>query len=395
MESDASNAAGPVQKQIEACNARDLDALMECWAEDGATYDFPSTVIARGAAAIRAQFQPLFEEPDLAVRLVKRIVLGDLIVDAWTLARTLPEGPGETDVVAIFQLVQGKIAKAWFKSGPNRLRATTPRPIEAAAGERPVYTYGGRAIMLQTLGIGAALLTVAIPLFLLGGTLAMVAFWLLLAASLLPLGIGASMIAYACAGQSRLRDHMLDAVPWSGAERVLDVGTGTGLMLVGAAKRLRTGRAVGIDAWWRKDPTGRRRGVIERNVRLEGVADRVELRTADVRALPMPDGSFDRVIALLCLHEHEVQRQQAAACREIARVLKPGGVALIGDYVPTTSYAVALAEAGLVVQFSRSALKTALTPIWVLAAAKPPAPNAGNAPGTPASAAPPDPALAD
>src|SRR6185436_5889430 len=50
-------------------------------------------------------------------------------------------------------------------------------------------------------------------------------------------------------GKVREREWLLDRIAWSGAERVLDVGCGRGLLLIGAAKRLTTGSAVGIDLW--------------------------------------------------------------------------------------------------------------------------------------------------
>src|ERR1043166_4376512 len=46
-------------------------------------------------------------------------------------------------------------------------------------------------------------------------------------------------------GKVRDRERLLDHVAWRGDERVLDVGCGRGLMLVGAAKRLTTGRGRG------------------------------------------------------------------------------------------------------------------------------------------------------
>src|SRR5581483_12095574 len=46
-------------------------------------------------------------------------------------------------------------------------------------------------------------------------------------------------------GKLRLRETILAGIPWRGDERVLGVGCGRGLMLVGAAKRLTTGKAVG------------------------------------------------------------------------------------------------------------------------------------------------------
>ena len=44
-----------------------------------------------------------------------------MVIDQETVARTFPDGPGEVDVVAIYEVEHGKIAKAWFKMGPPRL----------------------------------------------------------------------------------------------------------------------------------------------------------------------------------------------------------------------------------------------------------------------------------
>lgn len=49
------------------------------------------------------------------------------------------------------------------------------------------------------------------------------------------------------------REKLLNLVQWSGNELVLDVGCGRGLMLVGAAKRLAKGKAIGIDLWHQHD----------------------------------------------------------------------------------------------------------------------------------------------
>ena len=60
-------------------------------------------------------------------------------------------------------------------------------------------------------------------------------------------------------GKLRTREALLDMAsalrPWTGAETILDVGCGRGLMLVGAARRLTTGRAFGVDLWRKEDHT--------------------------------------------------------------------------------------------------------------------------------------------
>ena len=70
-------------------------------------------------------------------------------------------------------------------------------------------------------------------------------------AILLPLA--GAQILFSKVGKFLERDRLLDSILWRGDETVLDVGCGRGVLLVGAAKRLRTGRAVGVDIWQSKD----------------------------------------------------------------------------------------------------------------------------------------------
>ena len=111
----------PVQKQLEAYNARDIDAFMQWWADDCQYFEFPSRLLASGAAEVRERHVARFKEPNLHGRLVKRIAVANVVVDQETVMRTFPDGPGEVDVVAIYEVEDGQIAKAWFKMGPPRL----------------------------------------------------------------------------------------------------------------------------------------------------------------------------------------------------------------------------------------------------------------------------------
>ena len=58
----------------------------------------------------------------------------------------------------------------------------------------------------------------------------------LLALGSLSLGICASMLAYSFWGKFNIRKRMLGMVRWRGNETVLDLGTGRGLLAIGAAK---------------------------------------------------------------------------------------------------------------------------------------------------------------
>lgn len=137
----------------------------------------------------------------------------------------------------------------------------------------------------------------------------------------------------------KARDRILDSLTWRGDEKVLDVGCGLGLFAIGAAKRLKTGRVTGVDI----QPADAAR----ENAKLEGVTDKIRIETADSLKLPFQNDSFDVVLSSLALHNLESVTDRAAALREMARVLKPGGRAAIFDILHTTEYAKVLQEIGL------------------------------------------------
>jgi len=92
----------------------------------------------------------------------------------------------------------------------------------------------------------------------------------------------------------RVRDRFLGALKLQGSEAVLDVGCGRGLMLIGAAKRLANGRAVGLDLWRPVDQSGNALEVTKANAEAEGegVAARVTLEPGDMTKMPFADASF-------------------------------------------------------------------------------------------------------
>ncbi|WP_321956135.1 nuclear transport factor 2 family protein [Paraburkholderia bannensis] len=114
----------PVARQLDAYNARDIDAFMACWADDAEYYEFPSRLLARGAQQIRARHVTRFDEPHLHGHLIHRGVVGNTVFDQERVTRDFPEGVGEVDVLAVYEVIDGKIAKAWFKMGAPRLQNT-------------------------------------------------------------------------------------------------------------------------------------------------------------------------------------------------------------------------------------------------------------------------------
>ena len=145
----------------------------------------------------------------------------------------------------------------------------------------------------------------------------------------------------------RHRDRMLNMLSWKGDEQVLDIGTGKGLLMIGAAKRLTSGKSFGIDIWNKTDLSNNTYEAAMRNAELEGVKDKVDIRNADAQNIPFKDRSFDYVLSNLCIHNINNKKGRAIACNEIARVLKPGGIALISDFMHTTEYENEFKTAGL------------------------------------------------
>jgi len=133
-------------------------------------------------------------------------------------------------------------------------------------------------------------------------------------------------------GKLRLRDQLIDTLRWNGNETVLDVGCGSGLLLIAAAKRLKDGMAAGMDIWRKEDLSGNRRETALENAGIEGVAARVSVEEGDARQLPFGDATFDVVVSLNVLHNIAKREEREQALVEIVRVLKPGGRFLIGDF---------------------------------------------------------------
>ncbi|CAM5765204.1 steroid Delta-isomerase [Labrys miyagiensis] len=118
---DGSAAEAVVAAQLEAYNRRDIEAFMACWHEDAVYFAHPDTLLARGAAEIRARHLDRFRESALHGRLIARLSVGDLVVDREIVTRNFPDGIGAIDMIAIYQVESGRIARAWFKMGTPRI----------------------------------------------------------------------------------------------------------------------------------------------------------------------------------------------------------------------------------------------------------------------------------
>ena len=214
----------------------------------------------------------------------------------------------------------------------------------AAKRKRPNYGIDAPTVVRNLILVGAAALVLAVVSYLLD--------WrpLTRMATGLTIGclIGAGWMVWGSKVEKlRERDRLLDGLALRGDETVLDVGCGRGLLLIGAAKRLTTGKAVGVDIWQAEDLSGNRPEATLENARLEGVAERVEVKDGDARRLPFADGTFDVIVTKEVLHNIYNAAERDTAVREIARVLRPGGRLFLADVRHTGRYAQVLRECGL------------------------------------------------
>ncbi|WEK42306.1 MAG: metalloregulator ArsR/SmtB family transcription factor [Candidatus Sphingomonas colombiensis] len=122
--------------------------------------------------------------------------------------------------------------------------------------------------------------------------------------------------------ESEVEASMLAALGDAPVGRLIDIGTGTGRMIELFAPRADT--ALGIDR------SSEMLRLARAKLGEQGLAN-VELRQADLYALPMGDAEADVAIIHHVLH---FAQQPGAAIAEAARVLAPGGRLLIADFAP-------------------------------------------------------------
>jgi arsenite methyltransferase len=157
---------------------------------------------------------------------------------------------------------------------------------------------------------------------------------------------GVSVWRFSRRGKFEVWARLLTRIGLRGDERVLDLGCGRGAVLLTAAKLVPHGSVVGIDIW-RADQTGNSPAATLANADAEGVADRVELHTADMTDLAFPHDSFDLVVSNLAIHNLPDNHARRSAIDEAVRVLRPGGHVVIADLGFTRQYASWLQERGM------------------------------------------------
>lgn len=110
-----------VQAQLDAYNAKDLDALMATYAPDAQQFALHGALLAQGHDQIRPRYEARFVEPDLHARLLSRTVLGNFVTDLEIVTRNFPEGKGTVEMLCVYEVVDGRIVRASFATGETRV----------------------------------------------------------------------------------------------------------------------------------------------------------------------------------------------------------------------------------------------------------------------------------
>jgi arsenite methyltransferase len=148
-------------------------------------------------------------------------------------------------------------------------------------------------------------------------------------------------------GKARQLERLLDGIPWHGGERALEVGPGRGSLLIRAARRLTADRVVSVDLWRGEDQSGNSPEAAGSNAKAEGVGHQIAQVSGDARHVRFPVRVFDVVVSSLTLHNLGSAAERAQAVREVARVLKLGGLVALLDFRYTDEYKRVLRGRGL------------------------------------------------
>lgn len=103
------------QRQLDAYNAHDLEAFLDCYAEDVVVRDLVSgEVRMRGRSAMRRAYGPMFAKGTIHAELVGRLVVGDVAVDQ---ERVTGHRSGRVvHALAHYAVRDGRIQQVWFTS---------------------------------------------------------------------------------------------------------------------------------------------------------------------------------------------------------------------------------------------------------------------------------------
>ena len=103
----------PVQKQLDAYNARDIDAFLAPYSDSVKVYNHPNRLIMSGKDEMRQRYASMFDStPDLHCTLINRMVLGNIVIDQEYVI-TVKNGPA-IQLMAMYKIKEDKIEEVYF-----------------------------------------------------------------------------------------------------------------------------------------------------------------------------------------------------------------------------------------------------------------------------------------
>jgi ubiquinone/menaquinone biosynthesis C-methylase UbiE len=136
--------------------------------------------------------------------------------------------------------------------------------------------------------------------------------------------------------QEKFYELILNYIEKTNTGKVLDIGTGNGILAIKAALYNPASDVTGVDIWgndWEYSKL-----ICEQNARTANVAERVKFKKGDAASLNYSDGTFDVVVSNLTFHEVKLVKRKSDVMREALRILKPGGSFAFIDYFYDESY---------------------------------------------------------
>ena len=101
------------QEQLDAYNNRDIEAFVVPYADDVKVFNFPDQLLYQGKDELYGLYGRMFSRtPDLHCKLVKRMIMGNTVIDQEEVTINKEEAPFRA--IAIYKIKGGKIAEVYF-----------------------------------------------------------------------------------------------------------------------------------------------------------------------------------------------------------------------------------------------------------------------------------------
>lgn len=109
-----------VQRQLDAYNAHQLEAWLATYHADAEQFLLHGGLLASGRKAMRERMMERFDDVALHAELLSRTVMANIVVDHELVTRTMPTGLAVIEMICLYEVKEGLIAKATFAMAQPR-----------------------------------------------------------------------------------------------------------------------------------------------------------------------------------------------------------------------------------------------------------------------------------